>query len=116
MTPDQLQHFQQLGLDSSVSVEEPSTATGDLAEHWTAETVEPSSWTFDQLPAFQQSVPADSLGHGSSVSLGSFVDSSSATEDPAELWTADTDDYDDYNSWTSDQLQDSWTSDQTQNF
>jgi hypothetical protein len=116
MTPDQLQHFQQQGLDSSDSVDEPSTATGDLAEHWAAETVEPSSWTFDQLQAFQQSVPTDSLGHGSSVSPGSFVDSHSATEDPAALWTADTDDYDDYNSWTSDQLQDSWTSDQTQNF
>jgi hypothetical protein len=68
------------------------------------------------LQAFQQSVPTDSIGYGSSVSPDSFDAPVSDTEDPAELWTVDTDDYDNYNSWTSDQLQDSWTSDQTQNF
>jgi hypothetical protein len=116
MTPDQLQHFQQQGFDSSVSFDGPPPATGDLAEHWAADTVDFPSCHSDQLQAFQQSVPTDSIGYGSSVSPDSFDAPVSDTEDPAELWTADTDDYDAYNSWTSDQLQDSWTSDQTQNF
>jgi hypothetical protein len=116
MTPDQLQHCQQQGFDSSASVDEPFPANGDLAEHWAADTVDFLSWTSDQLQAFQQSVPTDSIGHGSSVSPDSFDESYSDTVDPADLWTAYTDDYDDFTSWTSDQLQDSWTSDQTQNF
>jgi hypothetical protein len=119
MTPDQLQHFQQQGFDSSVSVDGPPPATADLTEHWAADTVDFPSWHSDQLQAFQQSVPTDSIGHGSSVSPDSFDAPVSDTGDPAEPWTTDADDYDDYddyNSWTSDQLHDSWTSDQTPNF